>query len=184
MGVTSIGRHLRPACNLGYCRDLFLLNHQKNVIFDLNIVCFMDFRFHRHVTSGDVITPPFPCEGSGNTLGDSRLRSRIYPTPCFFESMATHWGAVWGSRTHKLTLSPRLRRVWVHTGQSFAAFWLVEMGQVNKLMTCPMLMRYVTQKKIALLSFLRSDWSLPSLAICTTKLFKYLFLLTANGDIN
>ena len=30
---------------------------------------FIDFRFHRHVTSCDVIHPPFPCEGSGNTLG-------------------------------------------------------------------------------------------------------------------
>ena len=46
MGVTSLGRHLRPACNLDYCRDLFLLNHQKNMIFDLNTVCFS-------LTSGD-----------------------------------------------------------------------------------------------------------------------------------
>ena len=33
----------------------------------------------------------------------------------------------------------------VKTSKSFAAFWLVEMGHVNKLMTYPMLMRHVTK---------------------------------------
>ena len=51
---------------------------------------FIDFRFHRYVTSGDVIYPPFPCEGSGNTLGElppfevlfNTLFFRIYGYPC------------------------------------------------------------------------------------------------------
>ena len=87
MGVTSLGHHLRPVCNQGLLE--ILLN--PKIWFLTSIQCvFMDFRFHRYVTSGDVIPPPSPCEGSGNTLGGSCLRSRIYPTPCFLESMATH----------------------------------------------------------------------------------------------
>ena len=58
----------------------------------------------------------------------------------------------------------------VQTGKSFAAFWLVEMGHVNKLMTYSMLMRQVTQNTIAPLSFLRSDWLLPSAATLTTSM--------------
>ena len=41
MGVTSLGRHIRPGCHLGYCRDLFFVLNDV----DLYIVCFfMDFR--------------------------------------------------------------------------------------------------------------------------------------------
>ena len=36
MGVTSFGRHTRPGCNLGYCRDLFFVLNDV----DLYIVCF------------------------------------------------------------------------------------------------------------------------------------------------
>ena len=86
-GVTSLGRDIRPACNQGLLE--ISLNKRNMILTSIQCV-FMDFRFHRHVTSGDVIPPPSPCEGSGNTLGGSCLRSRIYPTPCFFESMATH----------------------------------------------------------------------------------------------
>ena len=86
MGVTSLGRRIRPACN----QDLLESPWTKNYFFHSNTVFFIDFRLHRHVTSGDVIPPPSPCEGSGNTFGGSCLRSRFYSTPCFFKSMATH----------------------------------------------------------------------------------------------
>ena len=103
MGVTSLGRRTRPVCNQGLLESPL----NKKIWFLTSIQCvFIDFRFHRHVTSGDVITPPSPCEGSGNKFWGSCLRTRIYPTPCFFESIAPmrgDWGAVWGSRTHKLT---------------------------------------------------------------------------------
>ena len=39
MGVTSLGHHTRPAYNLGYCRDFFLINKKKHD-FDLNTLCF------------------------------------------------------------------------------------------------------------------------------------------------
>lgn len=147
----------------------------------------MDFRFHRHVTSGDVITPPFPCEGSGNTLGDSRLRSRIYPTPCFFESMATHARGLGRSLrfTHAQTYSVTATAKGLGSHRPIVCCFLIgRNGSSEQIDDVSNASKEVTQKTIALLSFLRSDWSLPSLAICTTKLFKYLFLLTANGDIN
>ena len=36
MGVTSLGPHTRPGCNLGYCRDLFFVLNDV----DLYTVCF------------------------------------------------------------------------------------------------------------------------------------------------
>ena len=87
MGVTSLGRRTRPACNQGL---LEIPLNKKWFFFTLIQCVFIDFRFHRHVTCGDVTTPPSPCEGSGNTLGGSCLCSRFYSTPCVFESMATH----------------------------------------------------------------------------------------------
>ena len=39
MGVTSLGRHTRPACNLGYCRDSIKSDDLIDD-FDLNTVCF------------------------------------------------------------------------------------------------------------------------------------------------
>ena len=42
------------------------------------------------------------------------------------------------------------------------------MGHVNKLMKCAMLMRHVTPKNNIPLSFLRSDWLLPEVALLTT----------------
>ena len=36
MGVTSLGRHTRPACHLGSIRDVFI----KKVDVDLHRVCF------------------------------------------------------------------------------------------------------------------------------------------------
>ena len=42
MGVTSLGRHTCPGCNLGHCRDLFFVLNDV----DLHTVCFL-------LTSGD-----------------------------------------------------------------------------------------------------------------------------------
>ena len=67
------------------------------------------------LTSGDVITPPSPCEGSGNTLGVAASVRGTIQHDVFSDKlppMRGNWGAVWGSHTHKLTLSPRLRRAW------------------------------------------------------------------------
>ena len=51
---------------------------------------FIDFRSHCYVTSGDVITHPSQCEGSGNSLGGICLRSRFYSTPCVFGYIDIH----------------------------------------------------------------------------------------------
>ena len=87
MGVTSLGRHLRPACNQGLLK---ILLNPKNMIFDLNTVCFYwlpiallcYFRWRHHSS--------LPMRGIWEHFEGSCLRSRIYPTPCFFEYIATH----------------------------------------------------------------------------------------------
>ena len=58
--MTSLGRHTRPACNLGSIRDL-LIKKKKKVDSDLHTVCFLDF---------------WGCEGSGACFERSRMRSR------------------------------------------------------------------------------------------------------------
>ena len=81
MGVTSLGRHLRPACNLDYCRDLFLLNHQKKYEFwPQYSVFFIDFRW---------------CEGSGDSFECLRMRSRSM-RKCAHMNAGT-WGVFWRS---------------------------------------------------------------------------------------
>ena len=58
MGVTSVGRHTRPACH----QALFAICWLKRVDSDLHTVCFfMDF---------------WGCEGSGATFHGLRMRSR------------------------------------------------------------------------------------------------------------
>ena len=170
-GVTSLGRDIRPACNQGLLE--ISLNKRNMILTSIQCV-FMDFRFHRHVTSGDVIPPPSPCEGSGNTLGGSCLRSRIYPTPCFFESMATHLRGLGRSLrfTHAQTNSVHVCAfLWMRvffTPCPESRSLIGRNGQVNKLMTYPMLMSHTPKKDNSPLSFPRSDWLLPSLAMLTT----------------
>ena len=57
MGVTSLGRHTRPACHPGSIRDVFI----KKVDVDLYRVCFSWL---------------WGCEGSGTTFRGLRMRSR------------------------------------------------------------------------------------------------------------
>ena len=57
-GVTSPGPHTRPACNLGYCRDLF---KKRRWFWPQYSVFFIDFRW---------------CEGSGACFERLRMRSR------------------------------------------------------------------------------------------------------------
>ena len=131
------------------------------IFFTLIQCVFIDFRFHRHVTSGDVIIPPFPCEGSGNTLGGSCLRSRFYSTPCFFESMATQARGLGRSLrfTHAQTNS---MHVCVFLWMCVCSLpharnptrWLVEMGHVNTSDDVPMLMSHVTLKNNTPIVFL------------------------------
>ena len=144
IGVTSLGRHLRPACNQGL---LEIQLNKKNIILTSIQCVFLDFRSRCYVTSGVVITPPSPYEGSGNKFGGSCLRSRIYPTPCFFESMATHARGL--GRSLRFTHAQELCHLdcegpGVHLSNSFPALWLVEMGHVNTSDDVPMLMRHVT----------------------------------------
>ena len=56
-GVTSFGRHIRPACNPGSPRDVLI----KKVDFDLHMLCFFLL---------------LGCEGSGATFRGLRMRSR------------------------------------------------------------------------------------------------------------
>ena len=88
---------------------------KKWFFFTLIQSVFIDFRSRCFVTSGDVITPPSHARDLGTLWGvaasvrgsiQHNVFSDIWPP------MRGDWGAVWGSRTHKLTLSPRLRRVW------------------------------------------------------------------------
>ena len=57
MGVTSLGRHTRPACHPGSSRDVLI----KKVDVDLHRVCFSWL---------------LGCEGSGTTFHGLRMRSR------------------------------------------------------------------------------------------------------------
>ena len=174
MGVTSFGRHTRPGCNLGHCRDLFCIKWCGWMMLTSIQCVFIDFRFHRHVTSGDVIHPPFPCEGSGNTLGGAAFVRGSIQHPVFsnlWPPMRGDWGAVWGLRTHKLTSctyvssyecvcslphAKELRADWSRE-VTWTTWWRI-----------PMLISHVTLKTIPLLSLLRSDWLWPEIARITT----------------
>ena len=136
-GVTSLGRHTRPGCNLGHSRDLFcikwcgwmILTSIQCVFHWLPVSPSCHFRW-RHPSS-------LPMRGIWEHVGGSCLRSRFYSTPCFFDSMATHARGLGRSLrfTHAQT---NFMFVWVFlwmrlffTPCQGAARSLVERGHVN-----------------------------------------------------
>ena len=136
-GVTSLGRHTRPGCNLGRSRDLFcikwcgwmILTSIQCVFHWLPVSPSCHFR-RRHPSS-------LAMRGIWEHVGGSCLRSRFYSTPCFFDSMATHARGLGRSLrfTHAQT---NFMHVWVFlwmrlffTPCQGAARSLVERGHVN-----------------------------------------------------
>ena len=151
-GVTSLGRHTRPSCNLGHCRDLFcikwcgwmMLTSIQCVFHWLPVSPSCHFRW-RHPSS-------LPMRGIWEHFGGAASVRGFIQHPVFFESMATHARGLGRSLrfTHAQT---NFMHVWVFlwmrlffTPCQGAARWLVETGHVNKLMTYPMLMSHVTLK--------------------------------------
>ena len=116
----------------------------------------------------------------GIILGGICIRSRFHSTPCF-SVMRGDWGPVWGSCTQKTNPvnSTAKGLVSKQANPFLLPDWPI-WGYVNKLMRDPMLMRHVNQKTIAPLSFLRSDWLLPSVAMYTTPSFCSCLLVLAN----
>ena len=143
----------------------------KNMILTSIQFVFIDFRSHCYVTSGDVITPPSPCEGSGNTLGGSCIRSRIYPTPCFFQSTATRARGLGCSLrfTHAQTNSMhvcaflRMRVFFTPCPESHSLIGRQgSREQIDDVSNANEARDPLYLLSLVLLSFSRSDWSGPS----------------------
>ena len=170
-GVTSFGRHTRPGCNLGHCRDLFcikwcwwmILTSIQCVFQWLPVSPSCHFRW-RHPSS-------LPMRGIWEHFGGSCLCSRFYSTPCFFESMATHARGLGRSlrfthaQTNFMHVCAFLWMCMFFSPCQGAARWLVERGHVNKLMTYPHAKGHVTLKNntpiVFLVLWLAVAWSSP-----------------------
>ena len=164
-GVTSLGRHTRPACHQAPLAICWL----KKVDFDLHIVCFS-------WTSGDArgLGLLFLVCASAVGLRGNRLiamrgtwgvvcRSAHVPTiPFTWLRRAKAWAQL-RMRPTTTPLGVFLRMPMFFTPCSLSACWLVERGHVNKLMTYRMLMSHVTLSNNRSIVFaalwLVTDWS-------------------------
>ena len=126
------------------------------------------------------------CEGSGNSFWGASASIRGSIQHPVFSVMRGDWGAVWGSRTHKLTLSTRRRRVWCPNRQILCCFLIGpfevtcsndDVAHANEVMW-PL-------KTIDLLSFSLSDWLGPRWAMYTTfKVLPQSFIFTWTAVTN
>ena len=112
IGVTSLGRHLRPACNQG----LLEIQLNKKTLFwpQYSVFLWTSGRAAMSLPVTSLLLPP-RTKDPGISLGVAVSVRGSIQHPVFsnlWPPMRGDWGAVWGSRTRKLTLSPRLRRVW------------------------------------------------------------------------
>ena len=111
MGVTSLGRHLRPACNQGLVESP--LNKKTWFWPQYSVLWTSGFTAMSLPVTSSLL--PSHARDLGTLWGiAASVRGSIqhHVFSNLWPPMRGDWGAVWGSRTHKLTLSPRLRRVW------------------------------------------------------------------------
>ena len=107
------------------------------------------------------------CEGIWEHFGGIYLRSRFYSTPCFF-GIYCHPCEGTGAQFEVHARTNELCQLdcegsGVHTGNSFLARWLVEMGHVNKGDDVSNSNETRDPPKQYPLSFPQSDWLLPPL---------------------